>query len=356
MTPVPGHPLPEPLVAPRVGVVEPAGDDARRAARPAPQAPSCAAPSIPRARPDTTLTPAAARSAPELRRHADAVAGRRPRPHQRHGRRLAGAPTGPPGRRGPPEPGGRRRGEAGYDGLTRQQHPDAVLGRAGARGAPRRGPMLPRAGPAAPRPPRAGPPASRSRRRGGAHGGHGRQRGGVGLLREAAPGGSRHHHRAAGAQRQRLRGVGERHRRPRRPGRPRCGRPASTLCRPAGAQVARRAASTARSSVGVGSHLVSRRPGRARPPRGPAATTRAATAAEARPACPARSSSGSGPAERHDQVEAVQERRRDPAPVAGSGGGLHVQAPSKTPSPQGRGSWRPRGGRPPGRSRSLRHG
>ena len=47
----------------RVGVVQAAGDDTDGGA-PAPHAPSWAAPSIPRARPDTMLTPAAERSAP----------------------------------------------------------------------------------------------------------------------------------------------------------------------------------------------------------------------------------------------------------------------------------------------------
>ena len=50
-----------------------------------------------------------------------------------------------------------------------------------------------------------------------------------------------------------------------------------------------------------------------------APATRRATAAEDSPGAPARSSSGSGRAERHHQIEAVEQRRRDAAPVAGAG-------------------------------------
>ena len=83
-----GHPLPQPLVPPRIGMVESAGNhaDGRRAG---------ATGALVRSTVDTrgqTRHHADARCGevgPELRGHADPIAGRRTCPHQRHGRGVA---------------------------------------------------------------------------------------------------------------------------------------------------------------------------------------------------------------------------------------------------------------------------
>ena len=195
---------------------------------PAPQAPSCAAPSMPRARPDTTLTPGGGEVGPELCGHADAVAGRArgspPAPRSAPSVSTGRVPEAEEHRRAPR---GRRPGGPGTTGCPARSTAD-----------PERGVPLPgtvddraRSAPAAFIGPR---PGTRRRVRrqqraqaGRAHGRHGRQRDGVGLRRQVRPARPglmpppRHGRRAATAPRTR----GRRTPRRRRPARPPCGRP-----------------------------------------------------------------------------------------------------------------------------------
>ena len=105
MAPVLGHPLPEPGVPPRVGVVEPAGDDADgRCAGPARALVGRAV--DPQRQAGDDADAGGRQLGAELGRHADAVAGRAPAcpPVPPSGPRRAR--PGRPGRRGSPAPRG----------------------------------------------------------------------------------------------------------------------------------------------------------------------------------------------------------------------------------------------------------